>query len=365
MTRCTRSANSSAPCRRSSCASVKPRRSCGGSTRRLPSTRTRSRQGAPNPHQLRCRAAGRRADTSANAARPGGGAGAGRGDRAGSRGSTRARAGAAEGAEGRTPLGHGRVRRHRGIDCERLRRALSGSTPGATRCGRWRRGRTRCRSSRRGRPSSGSAISDDRRADAGRDRVERVEIEAVDARRGVAEHRADLGLRCVGERRAQRFAAVGVRAFGVRVVAAPHDVVDADVVAERRLDGPDEARADVAVALEVLARREAELGHRFAAEVRLGGGRDAHALGEPVEVLQRARHPARALLGEHELQVRMAFEHTREDQGPQRAVRVDRDLDEHHRARRRIGEVERRGARPRCGGSRRDRALRSGAHSGS
>ena len=51
-------------------------------------------------------------------------------------------------------------------------------------------------------------------------------------------------------------------------------------------------------------------------------------------------HPARALLGEHELQVGVAFEHAREDQVPQRAVRVDRDLDQHHRARRGIGDVE-------------------------
>ena len=62
--------------------------------------------------------------------------------------------------------------------------------------------------------------------------------------------------------------------------------------------------------------------------------------GEPVEVGERAGNPARALLGEHELESRMALEHAREDQVPERAVRVDRDLDQHHRTRGRVGDVE-------------------------
>ena len=74
----------------------------------------------------------------------------------------------------------------------------------------------------------------DRGPDARRDGIEPVEVEAVDLRRVRRAHRADLGFRRVRERRAQRLATVGVRAFGVRVVAAPHDAVDADVVAAAR-----------------------------------------------------------------------------------------------------------------------------------
>ena len=184
-----------------------------------------------------------------------------------------------------------------------------------------------------GNAASGSAISATVGPTRARDGIEPVEVEAVDLGRVRRAHRADLGFGRVRERRAQCLAAVGIRAFGVRVVAAPHDAVDADVVTQRGLDGTDEARADPAVPPEVLGRRERQLLDRRAAEVVLRRRRYAHALGEPVEVGQRAGNPTRPLLGQHELESRMALEHAREDQVPERAVRVDRDLDEHHRAR--------------------------------
>ena len=93
-------------------------------------------------------------------------------------------------------------------------------------------------------------------------------------------------------------------------------------------DRPDEARTDVAVAGEVLGGRERHLGGDLAAEQVLGRGLDAHAALEPVEAPQRAGNPARALLGQHEAQVRMAFEHAAEHQVVHAAMAEDRDLHE-------------------------------------
>ena len=45
----------------------------------------------------------------------------------------------------------------------------------------------------------------------------------------------------------------GIAALRVRVVGAPHDAVDAEVVAQRRLARAQEAGADPEVAVEVLA----------------------------------------------------------------------------------------------------------------
>ena len=59
-----------------------------------------------------------------------------------------------------------------------------------------------------------------------------------------------------------------------------------------------------------------------------------HAAVEPVERLEPAGHPAEALLGEHDAQARVPFEHTAEDEVPRRAVRVPRELDEHDCSRR-------------------------------
>ena len=132
-----------------------------------------------------------------------------------------------------------------------------------------------------------------------------------------------------GERPPQRLAGVGVRRLRVRVVDPVHHVVDADLVAQRRLDPSEEAGADVAVAGPVLARRQRHALHRVAAEDALDGALDTEPLVVEVEELEVSRDPARpTLLGEHELQRRMALEDAREDQVPQRPVRVPRLLDE-------------------------------------
>ena len=57
-------------------------------------------------------------------------------------------------------------------------------------------------------------------------------------------------------------------------------------------------------------------------------GEAAVVVVEPGELLG---HPRRALLGEHELQVRVAFHHPGEDQVPERAVRPPGDLEQEHR----------------------------------
>ena len=94
----------------------------------------------------------------------------------------------------------------------------------------------------------------DRRADPVPDLAQRGEVEAVDAGRGRLDHRLRLGGRARRERGAQRFGRVRIAAFGVRIVGAPHDPVDADLVAQHALRRAEEARADPEVALEVLAR---------------------------------------------------------------------------------------------------------------
>ena len=55
---------------------------------------------------------------------------------------------------------------------------------------------------------------------------------------------------------------IRVAALFVRVVASPHDPVDADLVADLDLGGTDERRADVALAGPVLTRLEAQAGRR-------------------------------------------------------------------------------------------------------
>src|SRR5262245_46393730 len=67
---------------------------------------------------------------------------------------------------------------------------------------------------------------------AGDDRRELLHVEAVDAGRVPAEHRGDLVLREPAEGPDHLLPRVGPGALGVRVVAAPHDVADADRVAE-------------------------------------------------------------------------------------------------------------------------------------
>lgn len=107
----------------------------------------------------------------------------------------------------------------------------------------------------------------------------------------------------------------------MRVVAAPHDLLDTDSVPLGALDRAHETRADVTLAGPVLARLERK---------RTGGG-----TGEPgdrrvrsrvagrghVQRGQRRRYPPGALLGEHHGEVGMAVQGAAEDQVPQRPMR--------------------------------------------
>ena len=90
-----------------------------------------------------------------------------------------------------------------------------------------------------------------------------------------------------GERPAQPLAGVRVGALVVRVVAPPHEAVEPDLVARRRLDRAREARADPAVAVEVLARRPAAAPGRACTSARRCG-RSASAAWKRVELGEHA-----------------------------------------------------------------------------
>ena len=69
----------------------------------------------------------------------------------------------------------------------------------------------------------------------------------------------DLVLLDPSEGEAEVLARIGIGALDVGVVAAPHDRVDADLVANRALPRRQEARADVALPRKVLRWRERHL----------------------------------------------------------------------------------------------------------
>ena len=112
---------------------------------------------------------------------------------------------------------------------------------------------------------SGRATSSDERADPRRDRPQRVEVEAVERGRVAGEHHLHLVRIDAGEAEPDRLLRERVARLLVRVVAAPHDPVDADLLADRDLGRADEARADVALAGPVLARLSATASRRRAA----------------------------------------------------------------------------------------------------
>ena len=161
-----------------------------------------------------------------------------------------------------------------------------------------------------------------------------VEVEPVEGGRRRLHHGAHLGLGVVGEGDPERLGRVRVAALGVRVVRPPHDVLDPEVAAERRLARAQEAGADPEVAGEVLRRGHRHLGRGGTEEVRLGRVGRRHAAVEPVERLQAPGQPGHALLGDGEAQRRVALEHPGEDEVPDRAVAEPGDLDQHHGPRR-------------------------------
>ncbi len=99
-----------------------------------------------------------------------------------------------------------------------------------------------------------------------------------------------------------------------------------------------EARAHPAVRGEVLARQAREHVGDVEAQLTDATGR-GHLVVEAVELLQRGRDPARALLGEYELQTREPLEDAAHQQVHERAVGEERDLGEHHERRREMPAV--------------------------
>jgi hypothetical protein len=66
---------------------------------------------------------------------------------------------------------------------------------------------------------------------------------------------------------------------------------------------------------------------------------EAHALEGVVELREQRRQPRAALLGHHELQLREALEHARQQQEQERPARVVRDLGQHDQRRRRVHRI--------------------------
>src|SRR3954466_10234904 len=82
------------------------------------------------------------------------------------------------------------------------------------------------------------------RTDVVSDGAERIEVETVDGRRVVGEHPLHLAVVDAREAGTQGLEGEGHRALLVRIVAAPHDLVDADGMADLDLVRADERRAD-------------------------------------------------------------------------------------------------------------------------
>jgi len=159
----------------------------------------------------------------------------------------------------------------------------------------------------------------------------------VEIRRRAADDRANLVDRHIAEPGPQRLSRVGRCAFAVREVGTPHHVVEVDVVAMRHIVGLQEARTQPAVALEVVTRSHRPVDHGRVVELhrlllRIGEGIELGIQGHA----ERAEPLASALLGGHELQLRMAFENTTEDQVPDGAMTPERVFVDEDRHRRRV-----------------------------
>ena len=133
------------------------------------------------------------------------------------------------------------------------------------------------------------------------------------------------------KRVADRLARVRERALVVGIVAAPEDALDADLVAAGQLARRRRARAVVAVARGVEARRLGR--HRAFGELELADRAGAHALPDPVEVREHRRHPRAARLGGDVAELRKALEHTRHEQVRDAARGVEARLDQPDRQR--------------------------------
>src|ERR1700733_199011 len=101
------------------------------------------------------------------------------------------------------------------------------------------------------------------------DRGKRFEIEPVDTGGIAAEHRPHLIGVDPSEGVAQGLGGIGVRSLYVRIVLAPHDLVDADVVAEGRLVGTEKTGPDEAVVSPVETWRLGDLLDQLGAKMRL------------------------------------------------------------------------------------------------
>ena len=154
------------------------------------------------------------------------------------------------------------------------------------------------------------------RADSVHEGCEGVEVEAVHGRRVRADHGRHLGCRDAAEGVAQCLPGVGSGALQVRVVASPHDPVDADPVALGTLDGSHEASTDVTLAGPVLAGLEGQRAGGGPGEAGDRGVRSPITGRRHVERVEGCRYPPGALLGEDHGEVRMAIQCAAEDQVP-------------------------------------------------
>src|SRR5699024_6412858 len=98
----------------------------------------------------------------------------------------------------------------------------------------------------------------DFRTDLRSEGVQEIEIEAVERCGVSSQHRRHLVLLDPRESGAQCFHRVREASFSMRVVASPHDSIDADLVSHEDLVRSDEARTEMALAGPVLTRLQGE-----------------------------------------------------------------------------------------------------------
>ena len=165
----------------------------------------------------------------------------------------------------------------------------------------------------------------ERGSDAVGQRAQLVDVEAVEVDVVQAEHPLGFVNGHVPEAFLQELAGVRPRAFGVREVVSPHDVVDADLVPASDFPPARVRRTDLDVAVEVVARL-----HR---QVREPVGRLPRAVVPVVGVVEHPEEvggPEAPRFRHRELQARETLERARAQQEPERPRRPPPRLGDVH-----------------------------------
>ncbi len=171
---------------------------------------------------------------------------------------------------------------------------------------------------------------------------QRGQVELVELGGVAGQQPLQLGGVGVVEQRPQVLAGERLGALVVGVVAAPHELVEPDLVAGGGVGGPGLADAHPHVLVEVLGGRLLQHVLVAVADLARGAGA-ADAVEHPVEALEQRRHPGAPALGDHELQAGEPLEDARQDELHQGPLRVEGhlvDVEQHrHRVRAVVGHA--------------------------